>query len=466
MATRPIGNPPIWSSIANYPPGVDPWSGNARSVPIPTGEAGGFTPDTGIVAEYANAEFKVLSTWVEWLSFGSNAAGLDAHVIETDSTGVSAIAGLTAGGTAGAFPAITATANAGATGSVISATNNSGGFAILANSNGVLAAIRGVSTGLQPGIEGRNTGGGGPGISGTGDGAGSGIVGTGGATGDGVSGTGGATSGAGVSGTAIGSDPGVLGVSSLTSTGSMGVLGTASRLDSTGVQGAQLNPGADPLNATHAAIYAQAASTGTALRATAVDGYGVFAAGKSVAPVRAALHLDAQSADPTTFLVGDVIYNGTTDQLRAYIEDRWKGIWATQEGFTYGFRELLGATSTLSNVFQSVQNVTLLAPADPKVPGGLVTIAIQFEMGSAAAGSTFEWRLEDTTAGGVFPMAARTEEVQVGTGAADERYVVAKAQYIIPAAGSRSFDLQFRATDNVTASHIRRVTMEVSGCYE
>ncbi len=149
MATRPIGNPPIWSSIALYPAGVDPWSGNARNVAIPTGEDGGFTPGTGVVAEYANAEFNVLSTWVEWLSFGSNAAGLDAHVVETDSAGVSAIAGLTAGGTAGAFPAITATANAGATGSVISATNNSGGFAILANSNGVLAAIRGVSTGVQ-----------------------------------------------------------------------------------------------------------------------------------------------------------------------------------------------------------------------------------------------------------------------------------------------------------------------------
>ncbi|MCK5090197.1 MAG: hypothetical protein KAQ88_09470, partial [Hyphomicrobiaceae bacterium] len=311
-----------------------------------------------------------------------------------------------------------------------------------------------------------NTGGGGPGISGTGNGAGSGAVGTGGATGEGGTFTGGATSGAGVSGTAIGSDAGVVGIGSLTSTGSMGVLGTASRLDSNGVRGTQLNSGTDPLDATHAAIYAQATSTGTALRATAVDGYGVFAAGKSVAPVRAALHLDEQSADPTTFLVGDVIYNGTTDQLRAYIEDRWKGIWATQEGFTYGFRELLGSTSTLSNVYQSVQNVVLSSPADPKVPGGLVTITIQFEMGSAAAGSTFEWQLEDTTAGGVFPMAARTEAVLVGTSAADERYIVAKTQYVIPAAGSRNFDLQFRSADNATASHIRRVTMEVTGCYE
>ena len=32
MATKPAGNPDIWSQTTNYPAGADPWSGNVALV--------------------------------------------------------------------------------------------------------------------------------------------------------------------------------------------------------------------------------------------------------------------------------------------------------------------------------------------------------------------------------------------------------------------------------------------------
>ncbi len=465
MATRPIGNPPIWSSIDFYPPGVDPWSGNARSVPIPTGEVGGFTPETGIVAEYANAEFKVLSTWVEWLSFGSNAAGLDAHVIETDSTGVSAIAGLTAGGTAGAFPAITATANAGATGSVISATNNSGGFAILANSNGVLAAIRGVSTGVQPGIEGRNTGGGGPGVSGTGDGAGSGVVGTGGATGDGGTFTGGATSGAGVSGTAIGAFFGVAGVSSATSAGAGGVSGTATRNDSTGVSGLALVAGANPLSESASAVLGLGVDA-SGVYGKSTNGYGVWA--ESTGVIRASLHVEPQASDPIAPLEGDVWYNAAEDKLKGRISSFNMGLWSTRRGYTYAIEEQVGSINTVSTTFQTVITASFTTQTEPII-GSVLTFSVIFEMGCSVIGGSgaeeFEWQVLDVTDGVATPIPPRLEVSHVASTFADERYVTAKASYTVAAAGAQSFALEVRSINPVPAVRIRRAVMEITGSH-
>ena len=472
MATRPTGNPPIWSSIANYPPGVDPWSGNARSVPIPTGEAGGFTPDTGIVAEYANAEFKVLSTWVEWLSFGSNAAGLDAHVIETDSTGVSAIAGLTAGGTAGAFPAITATANSGATGSVISATNNSGGFAILANSNGVLAAIRGVSTGLQPGIEGRNTGGGGPGISGTGNGAGSGVVGTGGADGSGVDGTGGSTGGAGVIGLATGAGfYGVQGTSSVGAAGTGGVAGISTRADSVGVAGLNAIPGASPtLESASAVVGIGIDATGIYGKST--NGYGVWAKSDTTSPARAALHIDPQNAQPNIGLAlsGDAYWDSVIDRLSVFEDSNWKLNHASLSGFVA--RHSAPVSGNEGSIgFSPLTNVQTFAPNAPAKAGYvLITVTGQFRNSDPTL-HHFRLKLIDATA----VSDIETEEFYLSVAGATvagisgdgyEESVCMRSSYLLPAAGNRSFEVEIEPVPSGGSGvDFKNVIVSVAGVY-
>jgi hypothetical protein len=471
MATRPIGNPPIWSSIANYPPGVDPWSGNARSVPIPTGEAGGFTPETGIVAEYANAEFKVLSTWVEWLSFGSNAAGLDAHVVETDSAGVSAIAGLTAGGTAGAFPAITATANSGATGSVISATNNSGGFAILASSNGVLAAIRGVSTGVQPGIEGRNTGGGGPGISGTGDGAGSGVVGTGGTTGEGGTFTGGATSGDGAHGTGVGANfAGIRGLGP-TVGGGYGVRGETQNPAGVGVTGFNILAGADPANAANGAV-SGVGSDATGVFGISINGYGVWAGSDSTSPDRAALHVDPQNSEPNIALAlsGDLYCNSVIDRFGVFEDSSWKVLHASRLGFVA--RNSAPVTGNEGGVgFSPLTNVQTFAPNAPAKAGNvLITVTGQFRNSDPTL-HHFKLKLIDATAASdieteEFYLSIAGATVAGISGDGYEESVCMRVEYLLPAAGNRSFEVEIEPVPSGGSGvEFRNVIVSVAGVY-
>lgn len=149
MATKPATTF-THATDANFTGG--PAIGNPTKI-IPPTPAQGLVPGTGGASEFVNWLFNVIGQWLGWLNSGSSAAGEDAHIVETDSTGQTNVAGVVAGGTAAAYRPIVATENSGAAGATIDATNNSNGFAVLGTVNGSGAAIRGVSTGAGPALE-------------------------------------------------------------------------------------------------------------------------------------------------------------------------------------------------------------------------------------------------------------------------------------------------------------------------
>lgn len=461
MATKPV-SAFSWATTALYTAG--PAIGLVTKV-APIGTEG-FVPGAETRPETLNfALNNVGDEWLTgWLLLGSSAAGLDAHLMETDSSGFHNIARMNIGGTAAAAVAFTCNENSGATGTAGEFINAAGGFGITATATAALAAIRGTCTGGAAGIEGQNVGGGGPGGNFTGNGGGAGVTGTGGATGNGATFTSGATSGHGVQGTCIAANfSGVRGVGSATNTGTAGVLGVTAIAAGNAVLGLHATAGANPVLVAESAVRGDALD-GTGVAGTSSNGYGVWAGSDPTTPARAAFHLDPQDTDPSVALEGDVYHNSGQTQLKGRINSRWQGVWATEKGFTYGAASTLTQTSSLTTVFQGIISVFLAAPYDPKEINGLVTIKVSFEMGSSVAGSNFEWQLEDVTAGAVFPIPAQIETAHIASAVnADERYVTSQVQYAIPATGPREFELQVRATVGGTTFRIRRIAMEVKG---
>ena len=99
--------------------------------------AQGFVPGTGVSAETVNLPLNITGQWItDWIEQGSNAADLDAHIIETDANGTASIAAINAGGTASTVNAITAVENSGATATTILGTNSSGGIGVAALATG------------------------------------------------------------------------------------------------------------------------------------------------------------------------------------------------------------------------------------------------------------------------------------------------------------------------------------------
>lgn len=468
MATRPAGNPPIWAQTTNYPAGADPWSANATKVTAPTAIGVGFTPETGIVAEYANDEFNVLSTWVEWLSFGSNAAGLDAHVVETDSTGKVTISRAEIGGTAGASPALLVNGNSAVPFLTAQFNNTSSGNCILANGTTSAAALVAVNAGTGAALEATANTLATVAIVATGNLGGAGILSTGGATGNGGTFLGGATSGNGVAGTAVGAGFGVLGTSSAGNSGAGGVAGTAARNDSAGVIGFALVAGADPLVDSTAGV-AGLAVDATGVYGKSTNGYGVWAESSALTPQRAALHIEPQVSDPIAPLEGDVWYNSVEDHLKGRIDGTSMGLWATRRGYLYSYIAQVGQISSASQTMTTIITGTFTAQAEP-IGGAIATFNVIFEMGCSVialnGSEEFEWQVLDVTDGAATPIAARLEVSHVASAVnADERYVTAKAQYTMPASGARTFALQVRSVGAVPVFRIRRAVMEITGSH-
>lgn len=87
MATKPIASF-TWATDANYSSG--PATGQPTKVAIPT-PAQGLVPGDDLIPEYLNNLFNALSGWTDWLLDGSSAGALDAHIVETDSGGDTAV---------------------------------------------------------------------------------------------------------------------------------------------------------------------------------------------------------------------------------------------------------------------------------------------------------------------------------------------------------------------------------------
>lgn len=494
---KPASVPPAWASTANYPasdypdffpwpdelgaPGREPhpqagnptsWGGTARR--IVTGLTAfanaGITPGAPLQGQLLNEWLAQMQDWTAWVDEGSSANGLTAHLVETTADGYASIARGVFGGSAASAFALTVTENSGATGVSAEVTNSSGGFALTAISTGALAAFRSTASGSGSiAVEGLCTGSPlGTGVRGTGAGAGAGVVGAGGSAGLGGDFLGGATSGDGAQGTTVtNGGVGLVGNSSSTASHTgWGVVGNASVNTGGGVRGAQLNVGADPTDSSQAGVFGLS-SDGTGVFGSAVAGYGGWFEADATTPTRAALHLEPQDTDPSSPLEGDIFPHSGQTHLKARIDSRWQGLWATEKGHAYGFIIDDSQTDHTGNTnYQTIATVTVNAPFEVKQSGGILTLAVQFEMGMSIAATEFEWRLEDATAGGVYPIAARLETAHIASASlADEKYVVAKVSYSVPAAGNRSFELQVRTTNGSNVFRIRKVSIEASGTH-
>lgn len=111
MPTKPVSSF-VFATDANFSSG--PATGFPTKI-IPGSLPQGFIPGTGINAEWANYLFNILGEWVtDWLLAGTFDPDLDAHLVETDSTGTLKAAQSEFGGTAGTAFALVADENSGA----------------------------------------------------------------------------------------------------------------------------------------------------------------------------------------------------------------------------------------------------------------------------------------------------------------------------------------------------------------
>lgn len=428
---------------------VGPFIGSATKV-IPGDLVNGNVPSTGIVAEYQNYLEYWTGQWItNWVDLGSSAAGLDAHIVETDASGFANIARLTLGGTAAGGFALSATENSGATGTAISATNNSGGFAILASASTASPAVRAISSGAGEGLEALNVGGGGPGLTATGNGSGAGAVAAGGASGNGVTAESGTSAGHGVVGTARAfAGNGVRGLSRSAgdgpSGGSVGVLGTAQQNDTIGVAGFQGNAGST-IGTLHGGVYGFGLDANGVI-AQSTNAYGLWAQSDTTSPARAALHLEPQDDDPATGAEGDKMYNSTTDEPREYVNSRWQTVWTTQDGFTRG---LVGPSSAVNNnsaAYTTLSSCQLPAPYDPKHTGSImIHAAAEFGANGGTVHTVVDVRLYDVTSAAVIWQRNIDMPAAVAGPIYDRPWSIV-IPYGLPGTGPRTIELQFRRT--------------------
>jgi hypothetical protein len=338
MATKPVTTPQIWASNALYTTG--PFIGQPSKV-VPAGAvaAEGHRPGANFPtpAEYENQQQNRITDWiVSWLALGSSAGAADAHIVETDTTGRSALVGLDLNdavdetvlnvtGVNTIAPTAVYTCTTGAT-VVQAAVGNSTGTAFSASVG------TGAGTGLDATLAGSAAGGAGIRITTNGVCAADGIVLTcaAGHVGDGI-----IVDASAAGGTAIS----VLGSNArsaidATAAGNQSAgqftgagLGSGIEANSGGTAGASgvaaqsLNntgfgvTATVPVTATGAAAAVRAAGRGAGqgVTATAVTGAAVSASASNSAGV--AIYMPGKAGDPSTFVVGSLDCNTVTSTL-------------------------------------------------------------------------------------------------------------------------------------------------------
>lgn len=451
MATKPTFAPPQFGLGVGglYTAGAR--SGDPTTLAIPD-SINGYTP--GVIIEPESFNYYIglhILNWVtNWLALGSNAAGLTAHVMETDASGLNSTAAMQIGGTShpSALAAFTVTNNSGSGASraiLASATTN---VAIEASNasltNGAIVADNS-STG--PAFKATPSGGG-VGIEieclitnsiaarFTGFGTGAGLVSRGGVNGIGMQG--------------IGGD----------STAFPGAQGIADHPDANGTEGVTKLAA----NAGAAGIKGLGRGNGNGVLGEADDGYGVIA--EVTGTERAPLRVVPIAAEPASTFAGDIWPDSTTNNLMTEINSQPVGFWATQHGFTRAFGKSTAVSSTTSATFQDKITVTLGAPYEPRIAGGFIEVTASFEFSSSITGSDpFEWRVLDSTDGTAEAIAAQQEHADVSSSTGDTKYVTMTDTYALPDIGARSFKLQWRAVGGSGNSRIRRASLSIKGVY-
>lgn len=365
MPTKPIVQPEAWATDAVYTTG--PFIGQPQKV-VPPGAfaAEGHRPGAlfPTPAEYENSQQNRITGLVRWLFLGSSAGAADAHVLETNAAGRTAVTGITVNdgvdevaasitGVGTATPALLVTNTAGAGGAIDATIGNQAATCIAAQvgsgaGTGVLVTLTGTPGGGEGVFVTANAGSAAPGVrvdhDGSGnavsvdhDGSGYGVlVDVSGGSGIGIGVLGNATIAAvvatgGTGQSAIVATSGNNATEALYAQGA----GTALGIDATGgtgssaaygIRGSALHDQAMGVHGrTSATAAAQAAGVlgegrasgiGVWGRNTTGDGYGVVAQSDTSNPEFAALQLIQQNNDPVNANGGDVASHATMNQLR------------------------------------------------------------------------------------------------------------------------------------------------------
>ena len=465
MATKPTVS---FSIATNELYAAGPFIGSLTKNVPPV--ADGYVPGVEVDASHHNYTGNIAGLWSAWNLAGSYSADLDAHPMETDGTGITAVGGIVLGGTAAAYGPLTITANSGYATAAATITQLGGGSAVIGLSDDAAAGIRGICTGTGPGVEGQTTGGTGPAIKGTGNATGVGGEFTGGVSGTGLTATGGSTSGNGIEATCTdGAGYGVLGTSSDV-LGSYGLRGTAFGEDAGGVIGVG-HATASP-TAINAAAVTATATTGAALWASSLSGPAVVVQGDSGSPDYAALRLMQQNADPTAGSNGDIYSNSLTDNLKAHVQDEWCNVHTSPKGFTHAFSTPATGTINLAS-FTTVTSSAIAAPNLPSETGTVIVTARLTVRNTAAALNQVVVAIYDTEAGDdvvsdeIF-LAMTLAEVTVNTRPdAYERSITVSIPYTLPNTDPRTFELNLAKGSASTGSGFayKDAYLEVRGVY-
>lgn len=522
MATKPTTLPRQWATLANYDNG--PFIGQPMKVDPGVGiAASGHRPGAAFPtpAEYENyQQNKVTALWIPWVNAGSSAGAADAHIVEANSVGRSALVGLNLSdavdetvlnvvGVNTLAPTVLVDSTAGG-GTAFQAVIDPDSYGFSTNvGNGTGA---GVSVSLT------STPSGGSGVSVTGDAASSGTGVLIDMAGDshGISSTVAGDGHAGKFQNTVGSTFAALRVDGSTSAqtaadirgnggaqalfvqGISAVIAATFRGGTTagtnGIESYTLNAtgaavvASPSLTATSAGrgFYCATPTTSAACAAEFVSGgsgangnYAVILTGDTTSPSKGIVLMTPQNADPSGGGVSGGLAMSTAKGLTQgnFSDGTWRSVWHSLDGYTCAFTSASppATISTIGGigVWRVVGEITTSANGNfVKVAGATVLLRVSMTpraTTAAVANTHLGVKVEDTTGAPVL-IFSRT-----GTGTGDASgYRIADGtnnfgqsiafvlQVVVPATGTRSYTLSIN-TSSVTEIRIRDVTMDFVG---
>lgn len=509
MATKPTSTFQ-WAKNPTYT--VGPFIGSNTKILGPLVELEGAIPGQPIVSEYLNYPLNITSQWVsDWLDHGTFNNVLDAHIVETDSTGATSIAALNLGGTTYVGNPLTVVDNTGDPSAACVAILHNGDAPCLTastageSSTAIFTGFAATSpcfyievSGSGPGqkilttgsnaLEAQSTSGRAVKADVT---SGTAVEGTASANGfagfftshgslDTIRATNNSTgnalrvqnlgSGRGVSvttttGNSIEATSTTGYAAQLTSNNALSVArliqsGTGNALVST-------NSGASPT------IDTSNSGSGLCLRANASANYAVLAEGDPTAPAKGSLRLSPQVNPPSSPDAGGLFFDSVSDSFGYGISNGGSPVnkfaWGTRFGFCEGHnRSLVGVILPL-NAVTTVSTVTVEIPDVPDVGDGFVEISFHFQMYSNGAFpvlNTIGTVIRDETSGINYSGSFFTCN---GTSGGVPITVGQSGTIRVPAigAGTRQFALRLDTTLQATVTFtIIAPCMSVRGVYE
>lgn len=502
MPTKPSTVPRSWCTNAVYLTG--PFAGSPGKVDPGIGVAAeGHRPGSAnpTAAEHENYQQRHLTAWtVDWLSQGTSAGDVSAHIVETASTGrinvvgatmvdavdetVLAVTGVNTGATPAVLVTSAATANqvdfTGGTGvgyyapilsastaigylsTMTSAASGARAVAVIANGGTAGTCIELDHAGSGKCIDAGHTGAG-VCVNVTATGAGTALVVSGGSTA--TTGTllqGGTTSTLTVTSTVAGALGATITGGSTAGTNALRVIAN----NNTG----KAIVAEVPNTATSSArgVYSSVAGAATAAEfaATGTGNAASFTGNTTSAPIRV-----TGTAWPSDTFAGQMAFHGATGLWGVSDPDdlAYRGVHTSIGGYCYGLATG-GTNADNVGAWVQAQTVTLADGDAPRVSGRRVNVKIKFTVRSTGGTAiTASYRLRDTTAGttlytrdgaGTLP----TSGVRLSASTQDwQTCVTMDYLYTLPAAGTRTFVLEVRRSGGADGITVKDASIEVTG---